>query len=311
MVRHRRRGLKRPAEPGTRRATLPRSASAIIGAVDHDELAACLRSWRDRLSPAEAGLPAGGRRRAPGLRREEVAQLAGVSLDYLARLEQGRASSPSPSVLASLARALRLTDAERAHLYRVAGQAEPGPGHIRRHLTPGVQRVLDRLADVPVVVLDPSGQIVAVNPLARALLGEVQDGSPREQNIPWRVFTGGPSPFVRTPEEHAALEAEMVADLHDALGRYPADRELRSLVEDLRAQSQRFRELWEERPVAARSADRKTLVHPEAGPITLDCDVLTVQGSDLRLIVYTAPPGSADAEALALVGAIGLQSFSG
>src|SRR3954467_15498764 len=116
-----------------------------------DELAACLRTWGARLSPADVGLPAGGRRRAPGLRREEVAQLAGLSVDYLARLEQGRAANPSPSVLAPLARALRLTEAGPAPLYRVAGQAPPLAGHIDRHLTPGVQRVLDRLRDVPVI----------------------------------------------------------------------------------------------------------------------------------------------------------------
>jgi transcriptional regulator with XRE-family HTH domain len=281
---------------------------AIIGGMDRDDLAGCLRSWRDRLSPAEVGLPASSRRRAPGLRREELAQLAGVSVDYLARLEQGRAVNPSPSVLAPLARALRLTDAEVAHLYRVAGHAEPGAGRITRHLTPGVQRVLDRLADVPVVVLDAGWQIVAANPLARALLGEPAE-DPRERNLVWRVFSGGASRVVRSAEERAAFEVEAVADLHDAVGRYPDDPELRRLVEELQASSARFAELWEARPVAVRTADRKTLMHPEVGPITLDCDVLTVQGSNLRLIVYTAQPGSADAEALALLAAIGLQAF--
>jgi transcriptional regulator with XRE-family HTH domain len=277
--------------------------------VDHDELAACLRSWRDRLSPAEAGLPAGGTRRAPGLRREEVAQLAGLSLDYLARLEQGRASNPSPSVLAPLARALRLTDAERDHLYRVAGQAPPAAGSIPRHITPGVQRILDRLGDVPVLVLDAAWHVVAVNPLAAALLGDLTREPLRERNIIWRHFAGAPSRIVRSAEEEAAQEAEAVADLHDALGRYPADPVLRELIDDLRAASPRFAELWEQRPVARRAADRKTFEHPESGRITLDCDVLSVSGSDLRLVVYTAAAGSPDAEALALLGAIGLQTF--
>ena len=107
------------------------------------------------------------------------------------------------------------------------------------------------------------------------------------------------------------LGAEIVADLHEALGRYPADARLSALVDDLRAATPRFAELWEQRPVARRTASRKTFLHPEAGPITLDCDVLVVQGSDLRLVVYTAPSGSPDAESLALLGAIGLQSFSG
>lgn len=278
--------------------------------MDRDELSACLRSWRDRLTPAEVGLPTSRLRRAPGLRREEIAQLAGLSVDYLARLEQGRASNPSPSVLAALARALRLTDAERTHLYRVCGHADAGAGHISRHLTPGVQRILDRLADVPVVVLDPTWQIVAANALARALLGIAADDDPtRGGNIMWQLFSGPPSRIIRSPAEQAALEAEAVADLHDAAGRYPSDARLRDLIGDLHERSPRFRELWEERRVAERSADRKTIEHPEIGPITLDCDMLTVHGSDLRLVVYTAQPGSSDADALALLAAIGMQTF--
>jgi transcriptional regulator with XRE-family HTH domain len=275
--------------------------------VPQDDLARCLRTWRDRVSPAEVGLPAGTLRRAPGLRREEVAQLAGVSVDYLARLEQGRTGTPSPSVLDALARALRVSDAERAHLYRLAGHAEPSPGTIDRHLTPSVQRVLDRLADVPVSVLDASWQIVATNALAKALFGDYSDSPPRERNLAWRLFMGLPSRLVSTQEEEAAMA---VADLYQAVGRYPADESLRSLVDDLRAASPRFAELWEQRPVAPRIASRKTIEHPEVGRVTVDCDVLTVAGSDLRLTVFTAAPGSPDARALALLGAVGLQSFA-
>jgi transcriptional regulator with XRE-family HTH domain len=278
--------------------------------MDHDELASCLRRWRDRLAPSEVGLPAGGRRRAPGLRREEVAQLAGLSVDYLARLEQGRAANPSPSVLAPLARALRLSDDERAHLFRVAGQAEPLAGQINRHITPGVQRILDRLADVPVVVMDAAWFVVAANPLAVALIGDATQLPARERNIAWRHFTGAPTRMARDAEEDARMEVEAIADLHEALGRHPADGPLRELIADLRAVSPRFAELWEQRPVAQRTASRKTIVHAEVGPVTLDCDVLTVRGSDLRLIVYTAAPGTPDANALALLATIGLQTFT-
>jgi transcriptional regulator with XRE-family HTH domain len=274
------------------------------------ELGACLRSWRDRLGPADAGLSAGRQRRVPGLRREEVAQLAGVSVDYLTRLEQGRAASPSASVLEALARALRLSDDERAHLFRLAGQAEPRPGTIDRHLTPSLQRLLDRLTDVPAMVVDVAGGIVAANPLATALMGDLSAGPRREQNIAWRHFTGGASRIVRSPEQEAAAEEGLVAELHDALGRYPADEELNSLIDDLKAASSRFAELWDQRPVARAPAKRKTFRHPEVGEITLDCDALTVEGSALRLIVYTATPGSRDADTLALLAAVGLQSFA-
>jgi transcriptional regulator with XRE-family HTH domain len=207
--------------------------------MDQHELAACLRSWRDRLQPADAGLPTGGTRRAPGLRREEVSHLAGVSVDYLARLEQGRAANPSPSVLAPLARALRLSDDERAHLFRVAGHAEPDAGRMRRHLTPSLQRVLDRLVDVPVIVVDAAWEIVASNPLADALLGDVTTGTPRERNVAWRQFTAGPGRVVRTEAENARFEAEIVADLRDVLGRFPDDEPLRALLADLKRRASR------------------------------------------------------------------------
>lgn len=283
---------------------------AVPGARPCSELAACLRTWRDRLSPADVGLPAGGRRRAPGLRREELAQLAGVSVDYLARLEQGRAAHPSPSVLAPLARALRLSDDERAHLFRVAGQAEPLAGTINRHLTPSVQRVIDRLGDVPVMVIDAAYEVVAANALAIALVGDKRDLGPRERNIAWSQFTGATTRFVRSSEESRSMDCEVVADLREARGRYPEDVVLRELIEDLLKASPRFAELWEQAPVAPRTSSRKSVDHPEVGWITIDCDILQVRGSDLRLIVYTAPPGSPDAQALQLLAAIGTQSFS-
>jgi transcriptional regulator with XRE-family HTH domain len=268
-----------------------RTLSATMNGMD--ELARCLRAWRDRLAPAEAGLPDGGRRRAPGLRREELARLAGLSVDYLARLEQGRAQNPSPSVLAPLASVLRLSEAERAHLFRVAGHAPPSAGTISREITGGVRRMLDGLGDVPVVVCDAAWTVIERNALARELLGDV------EGNIAQRHFTRAPTRIDRDPESDRRFEQETVADLHDALGRYPDDEELRALIAGLRAASPLFAELWEQRPVAPRRADRKTFVHPEIGPITLDCDILSVRGSDLRLIVYTAAPGSPGAEALA------------
>jgi transcriptional regulator with XRE-family HTH domain len=273
------------------------------------ELAASLRAWRGRISPAEAGLPAGRSRRVAGLRREEVASLAGVSVDYLARLEQGRASSPSPSVLSALARALRLSADERTHLFELAGQAPPGRGTIDRHITPSLQRLLDRLSDFPVLVLDAACETVAANALGTALMGDLSGLPRRERNIAWRVFTRAPSTVVRTEEQWAQAEVMHVADLRNAFARHPDDEELCSLIDDLRERSPRFAELWEQRPVAPAPARRKTFRHAEVGEITVDCEALAVQGTDLELIVYTAAPGSPDAAALALLATIGLQTF--
>jgi transcriptional regulator with XRE-family HTH domain len=263
------------------------------------------------MRPEDAGLPAGRNRRVSGLRREELAMLAGVSVDYLARLEQNRAKSPSASVLAALARALRLSETERAHLFRLAGHAEPAAGTINRHITPSLQRLLDRLRDVPVMMVDAAGEIVAANPLAGALLGDLSAASRRERTIAWRHFMGLPSRLHRAPEQHAEAEGTLVAELREALGRYPADQYLNDLIEDLRELSPRFAELWDQRPVARALSRTKTFSHPEIGDITVDCDVLSVQGSDLEVVVYTAAPGTRDANSLALLATIGLQAITG
>jgi transcriptional regulator with XRE-family HTH domain len=278
--------------------------------VRNDELGHCIRAWRDRLDPGAAGLSAGARRRAPGLRREELAGLAGVSVDYLSRLEQGRAANPSPQVLAALARSLRLSEEERRHLYLVAGQVPPGAGTIDSHITPGVQRMLDRLDEMPVVVYDAIWELVAWNPLGAALIGDLEALSGRDRNLIWRQFHDAPSRFPRDPEENGRFERELVADLHAAVATYPEDERLASLVADLRIESERFEALWARRQVAVRTASHKTIEHPEIGPITVDCDVLVVRGGDLRLIVYSAAPGSPDAEKLALLGVVGLQRMA-
>ncbi len=277
-----------------------------------DELGRSIRAWRDRLDPADAGLSAGARRRAPGLRREELASLAGVSVDYLSRLEQGRATNPSPQVLAALARALRLGDEERAHLYLVAGQAPPGDGTIDRHLTPGVQRMLDRLEEMAVTVYDATWELVAWNRLGAALLGDLDALQGRERNLVWREFMGAPpGRFRRDDEETERFRTELVSDLHAALGAYPEDEGLAALIADLRAGSEDFERYWARGEIAVRTAARKVITHPEVGPITVDCDILRVQRSNLRMIVYSCAPGSEDAEKLALVGVVGLQRMAG
>ena len=275
-----------------------------------EELASCLRAWRERVGPADVGLPTGGQRRVSGLRREEVAQLAGLSMDYLTRLEQGRAPNPSASILGSLARALRLSEAERDHLYQLAGQALPGDGVIDTHISASVLRLMDRLSDVPVMVTTVAAEIVAANPLAMALCDETVGRTRRERTLAWRRFMGFPtSRVIRTAEERNDAEEMLVADLQSALARYPADTFLTTLVSDLRDQSPRFAELWSKHRLRLVHTKEKHFIHPEVGELTLDCDHMTIQGSDLQLVVFSAAPGSPSARALELLAAIGLQRF--
>ncbi|HVX47295.1 MAG TPA: helix-turn-helix transcriptional regulator [Mycobacteriales bacterium] len=271
------------------------------------ELAVAIRAWRDRVRPEEVGLPAGGRRRASGLRREELAALAGMSVDYLVRLEQGRAAHPSPPVLAALARALRLNAGERDLLYVAAGVAPSSPGVVPRHVSPGLQRILDRLADTPVGVFTAAWDLVLANPLWQALFGLPDDLVGREANIVWRFFTAEQIAVVRTDQEYAAFAATMVADLHAAAARYPDDRDLAGLIAELRAGNEWFAELWADYGVAHHISDRKTINSPAVGAVTVDCDVLAAPDSDLRIVVYTARPGTDDAGKLDLLRVTGNQ----
>lgn len=270
-----------------------------------------VRRWRDRVAPGTVGVPVGGRRRAAGLRREELAGLTGISADYLTRLEQGRATSPSAQVVESLACALRLSDAERDVLYRSAGRVAPGRDGVPSRITPSVQRLLDRLAITPVVVYDAAGTLIVANAPYDALMGETSTWRGIERNALWRRLVGRATRVVHTPQEQADLEARQVADLRLTASRYPADRTLGRLVGELAAQSPRFIELWESSAPDPRqdTSRRKTIAHPAVGRITLDCDTLIVAADDLRIMVYTAEPGTEDAERLALAVVLGTQTL--
>ncbi|MDT7617369.1 MAG: hypothetical protein QOF00_4816 [Pseudonocardiales bacterium] len=275
------------------------------------EFGQTVHRWRDRVSPETVGLPAGGHRRAAGLRREELALLAGISVDYITRLEQGRASNPSAQVVEALARALRLSGPERAHLFRLAGLAPPGPETVPAYITPSVQRLLDRLTGTPVAVYDASWTLLVANPPYAALMGDPSGWRGNQRNSVWRHFLGPGTRARHTPESLRAFETALVADLRAAAGRYPADQQLQRLVAELRANSDRFTELWDCGTVGHHEAARKTIDHPQVGPLTLDCDVLTVASSDLHIMIYTAEPGTEDAERLALLTVLGNQTLVG
>jgi len=275
------------------------------------ELGQALRRWRDRVAPQTAGLPAGGQRRAAGLRREELALLAGISVDYVTRLEQGRAANPSAQVVEALARALRLSGDEREYLFRLAGLVPPGPDAVPGYITPSVQRLLDRLVDTPVGVSDAAMTLLVANPMYAALMGDPSGLRGFERNGVWRNFSGAPTRVRHTPEERRAFEVGMVAELRATYGRYPADRQLRRLVAELRAGSERFAELWDAGVVGRLEGSRKTIEHPHVGLLTLDCDLLRVEGNDLHILVYSAEPGTEEAEKLALLAVLGTQSLVG
>jgi len=272
------------------------------------EFADVLRSWRDRVRPEEVGLPAGAGRRTPGLRREELAALAGVSVDYVVRLEQGRATNPSPQLLGALATALRLSEAERDHLFRVAGAAPPSRQLVPRHVPPGVQRIVDRLGDVPIAVFTATHDIVLWNDLWAALNGDPSRWTGIEGNLVWRHFVHGHDGVAWDDTHQEDFSSDLVADLRAASGRYPADRDLAALVARLRRESPEFARRWETGRIAEHRTSRK-VVASRVGPVEIDCDVLTVPGSDLRIVVYTAVPGSPDAAALDLLRVTGLQEL--
>lgn len=259
-------------------------ASSSLG---RSELGATLRAWRNRLSPAEVGLRDTGPRRTPGLRRSELARIAGVSPDYLTQLEQGRAAAPSAQVLGAIARALRVSPAENGQLFRLAGLPEPGPPRVLRQLPQDVIRMVDGLRDVPVSVYDARWDPIAWNPLWAAVMGDPADRPAAERNLARRQFLGLPTRVVRDREATAEFEHALAADLRGTAVRYPGDPALAALIAELGRSSERFRKRWDSRPAGVYGAEVKTVDHPQAGAFALACMVLTTRSDDLRVVIYT------------------------
>lgn len=289
-------GRERPAEAGTGGTTLAgRGCGKLKGmtTLRRDELAAFLRSRRARLRPTEVGLPEGVRRRTPGLRRQEVAQLAGMSIDYYIRLEQGRGPHPSGQILAALARALLLTRDERAYLFRIAGESPPEATGPSREVTPGLRHLLDAMTESPAYLVDASYEVLAWNRLATWFVGELSAVPADERNmIRWMFSRAVPGSYWDDPEV-LRFARTSIADLRAAYGRYPADPGIAALVTELLGVSPRFAALWAEHEVGERRPTVKRIDHPELGPLEFECRVLHVPETDQRLIVYVAEPGSA------------------
>ncbi|MDI1461659.1 helix-turn-helix domain-containing protein [Catellatospora sp. KI3] len=278
--------------------------------MNREAFAEFVRSRRARLRPADVGLPEGGTRRTPGLRRQEVAQLAGISIEYYIRLEQARGPHPSRQVLSALARALLLNSDERAHLFQLAGVLpQPGDGP-PRDVPDGIRQLLVALTEVPAYVLDAKYEILAWNDMASRLLlgGPVADLAaiaPEQRNVVRWTFQ---SPELRhhlADEQAARFARSSVADLRAARTRYPGDRGVRDLVDELLRTSPEFGEIWSEHEVESHRTMTKRMAHPVAGPLELECQVLLVPDRDQRLVVYTAAPGSPSAQALRTLAAAG------
>lgn len=248
-------------------------------------MAGFLRGCRERMEPRGGGL-----RRTPGLRREEVAQAAGMSVDYYARLEQGRGPRPSVSVLYGIARALELSSDERAHLFRLAGEAvpeEPASGH---EVRPGIRLLLDRLRDDIAVVISDVGDVLACTARAEVVFGNLTG-----RNL-LRAFFLGDEGWVPEEDREDVARAH-VADLRATLARRPS---VRPLVDELMT-SPLFARLWAEHDVAVRRSARKRLRHPVAGLLEFDCEVLGAPEHDQRLVIHAAPEGSVTARRLDLL----------
>jgi transcriptional regulator with XRE-family HTH domain len=274
------------------------------------ELAGFLRRSRERLSPQDVGLAAGRHRRTPGLRRQEVAQLAAISVDYYIRLEQGRGPRPSPDVLRALGRALQLSLAEQRYLHELAGGPAQHRGDRRLGISPAIAQLLDRFEDAPVTVCDAALDIIASNNVGTALVGDLSGASPDERNVVWRFFMRAGARDRHDPATVKQLAAELVSDLRMAAARHPGDGRIGGLVERLRDGSEEFRELWESAPVVAHRSSRKRINHPVVGWLDLDCTSLHDPDRDQWVVIHTAQIGSPSHEDLRLLKVLGTQQMS-
>ena len=278
--------------------------------MDRSALADFLRHRREALQPEDVGLPSSPRRRTPGLRREDVAALAAMSTDYYTRLEQQRGPQPSEQMLSALARALRLTGQERDYLFRIAGHNAPAAVSAATHVAPALLRVLDRLEDTPALILSNLGETLVQNRLAGALFGDNSRHTGLARSEIYRWFTDPAERRLYPEADRARQSRARVATLRAAYGSMGARSRAGEIVRALQKASPEFAGLWDRHEVARRFEDHKTLVHPELGPIELDCQVLFTEDQSQALLVLTAPPRTEGHEKLQLLAVLGQERFT-
>jgi transcriptional regulator with XRE-family HTH domain len=277
--------------------------------MDKKELAEFLRHRRETLRPRDVGLVEGSRRRTQGLRREEVAQLAGMSTDYYARLEQQRAPQPSVQITAALARALRLSLDERDHLFVLIGHNAPARFHRSEHVSPTLMRVLDRLDDSPAMVQTDLFDTLAMNPLAVALLGDQTRHTGLARSGYYRWFMDPAERLVYPEETHESHGRAQAARLRAALTAGSDTPRAARILAELQEHSPEFVRMWELQEVA-RYGDCKTLLHPELGRIDVDAQLLYTENRAQTLVVLTTRPGTESHSKLELLSVIGHQQLT-
>jgi transcriptional regulator with XRE-family HTH domain len=262
------------------------------------------------IRQSDVGLPTGPRRRVPGLRRDEVAQLAGASADYYIELERGAGAQPSEQMLAALARALRLTLDERNHPYHLARRPVPPSGSSADHVHPGMLDLLDRLTTTPAQVITDLHVVLVQNRLAAALLGPAPTATGMRASFVYRWFTDPAAHSIYPVEDQPQHAQSFVADLRAAVARRAGnDAEATQLVTELRRHSQEFADLWDQHDVVVRRIERKRIVHPSLGVIDVNCLNLFSEDGRQRLLWFTPAIGTESVEKLELLSVVGTQDL--
>jgi transcriptional regulator with XRE-family HTH domain len=274
--------------------------------IDRAGLAGFLRLRRESLQPEDVGLPRGQRRRTEGLRREEVAALSHMSPDYYARIEREVGPQPSEQMIASIAQGLHLTIDERDHLFRLAGHAPPSRGSSSEHISPGMLRIFDRLADTPAEVVTELGETLRQTPLGVALVGDLTRYTGPARSLGYRWFTDPAVREIYPTEDHPFLSRLWASGLRELVGVRGPDSRAAHYVELLMAESAEFREVWALHEVGVRPGATKRYRHPEVGLLELTCQTLLDPDQSHRLLVYTAAPGSESYEKLQLLSVVAI-----
>ncbi|MGP4014599.1 helix-turn-helix transcriptional regulator [Saccharopolyspora sp. 5N708] len=272
--------------------------------MDRARLADFLRSRREALQPEDVGLPRGGRRRTAGLRREEVAVLSDMSIDYYIRLEQRRGPHPSEQMLAALARGLRLSLEERDHLFRLAGYANPLRAARTEHINPGMMRIFDGLEGAAAQVVTYLGETLRQTRLSVALLGDETAYTGFARSLHYRWFTDPAARSIYPEEDHPSYTRLIVANLHRMYTHDGKESRAAGIVDALLTKSPEFAAIWREHPVTDAYCPPKRIQHPRLGLLELHCQTLIDPDQSQLLVVYTASPGSESHEKLQLLSVV-------